>query len=268
MAVAATWWRHLREMPRGRLAYEIALVAALPALTAWLSARPGTLPLPTVAALAVANAVLIALRRRFPAVVLLVAVVLGGVSGQLDLIMLFGLAYSTGFRILAPWRLTAVLAGVLATQIGSAWIKDSTIGVPQLLLSTGYFIVMIVFPAILARLSAQRRRILGLMHERTLYLTRQQRIVADQARIREAGRIAREMHDSLGHRLTLISLYTGALRSAPERAAETVELLHATSVAAMDELRNIVTVHRPGAAPRPTWRVSSPTPDRPERMSN
>jgi signal transduction histidine kinase len=244
MAVAAAWWRHLREMPRGRLAYEIALAVAVPALTAWLSTRPGTLPVPAVAALAVADAVLIALRRRFPAVVLLVAVVLGGVPGQVDLIMLFGLAYATGFRVPGPWRLTAVLAGVLTAQIGSGWIKDGALGIPQLLLSIGYFIVMIVFPAILARLSAQRRRILGLMHERTLFLTRQQRIVADQARVREANRIAREMHDSLGHRLTLISLYTGALRSSPERAGDTVELLHATSVAAMDELRTIVTVLR------------------------
>jgi hypothetical protein len=112
------------------------------------------------------------------------------------------------------------------------------------LVSAGSFLLVVLVPAILARLSAQRRRILDLMHERTLYLTRQQRIVAEQARVREAHRIAREMHDSLGHRLTLISLYTGALRSSPERAGETAELLHATSVAAMDELRTIVTVLR------------------------
>jgi signal transduction histidine kinase len=244
MTLAAAWWRHLRGMPRGRLAYEVGLAVALPALTAGLSSGLGTLPFGLVAALTAADVSLVALRHRFPAVVLLVAVVLGAASGQIDQIMIFGLAYAAGFRIVAPWRLAAVLAGVLAAQIGGGWVKDGAIGAPQLLVSTGSVLVVIVFPAILARLSAQRRRILSLMHERTLYLTRQQQIVAEQARVREAGRIAREMHDSLGHRLTLISLYTGALRTSPEGAGDTVELLHATSVSAMDELRTIVTVLR------------------------
>jgi signal transduction histidine kinase len=242
MGGVAAWWRTLRGVPPGRLAYEIALAAALPTLTTWLSARVATTPLVLTVALAAADAVLVLLRRRFPATVLLVAVVLGSVSGQNDLVLLVALAYSTGFRTTGPWRLASTLAATLAVQLGGTWIKNGTIGTPQLLLSTGSFLLMIVFPAVVARLSAQRRRILSLMHERTLYLTRQQQIVADQARIREANRIAREMHDLLGHRLTLISLYTGALRSAPEHARETVELLHATSVSAMDELRNIVTV--------------------------
>ncbi|MFI6070370.1 sensor histidine kinase [Actinoplanes sp. NPDC051343] len=244
MARAAAWWGHLRGVPPGRLAYEIALAAALPALTAWLSARPGSLPLWLVVALAAADAVLVALRRRFPATVLLVAVVLGSAFGQVDQVLLFGLAYSTGFRIRGPWHLTAALAAALVAQTAGNWFKDGVIGSALLLVGAGLFILVIVFPAILARLSAQRRRILSLMHERTVYLTRQQQIVAEQARVREANRIAREMHDSLGHRLTLISLYTGALRSSPGSADETVELLHATSVSAMDELRTIVTVLR------------------------
>jgi len=67
--------------------------------------------------------------------------------------------------------------------------------------------------------------------------------VARQARERERTRIARDLHDSLGHQLTLISLYTGTLATADEAQRETtVGLLRTTSAAAMGELRQILGV--------------------------
>jgi DNA-binding CsgD family transcriptional regulator len=56
-----------------------------------------------------------------------------------------------------------------------------------------------------------------------------------------APRIARDLHDSLGHQLTLTSLYAGTLGSADEQQREaTVGLLRTTSAAAMGELRQIL----------------------------
>jgi signal transduction histidine kinase len=228
-------------MRPGLLAYEAGLAAALSAAGAALSVFAGT-PGWLVAVLAVTDLALVALRRRFPASVLIVASALNAVPGRGGVPLEFGLAFAAGYRIRGPWRLTATLGAALVLQVGAAALKNHTIGPLTLLFSIGIFLVVTVFPATLAQLSAQRRRIVTLMHERTLYLSEQQQIIAERARTREANRIAREMHDSLGHRLTLISLYAGALRSAP--SADTVKLLHATSVSAMDELRQILAVLR------------------------
>ncbi|GLY97530.1 histidine kinase [Actinoplanes sp. NBRC 103695] len=238
---------------RGRLAYEVGLAVALSGVTAGLTLAVGDPPPVAVAGLAVLDLALVGLRHRFPATVLIVASVAGTLLGGIDFLLLFGLAFAAGYRISGVWRLTGALAAALAGQVGAGWVKAGMINLPLVLLAAGMFVAVILFPATLARMSAQRRRILTLMHERTLQLSEQQRIVAEQARVREANRIAREMHDSLGHRLTLISLYAGALRSAPEKAEETVRLLHAASTAAMDELGHIVTILReeaPGDEPR------------------
>ncbi|MFC8824554.1 sensor histidine kinase [Streptomyces sp. NPDC057137] len=51
--------------------------------------------------------------------------------------------------------------------------------------------------------------------QRAQLLERQQRLVAEQARLRERTRIAADMHDSLGHELSLIALRAGALELSP-----------------------------------------------------
>lgn len=51
--------------------------------------------------------------------------------------------------------------------------------------------------------------------QRARLLERQQRLVAEQARLRERTRIAVDMHDSLGHELSLIALRAGALELSP-----------------------------------------------------
>lgn len=47
-------------------------------------------------------------------------------------------------------------------------------------------------------------------------LEREQRTAEDRARLRERARIAQDMHDSLGHELSLIALRAGALQLAPD----------------------------------------------------
>lgn len=74
---------------------------------------------------------------------------------------------------------------------------------------------------------------------------REQRLTADQARMRERSRIARDMHDSLGHELTLIALRAGALevaRDLDEHHREKVVELRETAVSATRNLREIIGV--------------------------
>lgn len=88
---------------------------------------------------------------------------------------------------------------------------------------------------------------------------REQDARADQARLAERTRIAREMHDTLAHRLSLISMHAGALEYRtdldPETIRSTAGMLRDTAHKAARELRTVLSVLRdedPDASPQPT----------------
>ncbi|WAP52351.1 histidine kinase [Arthrobacter sp. ATA002] len=81
---------------------------------------------------------------------------------------------------------------------------------------------------------------------------REQDARADQARLAERTRIAREMHDTLAHRLSLISMHAGALEYRtgldPETVRSTAGILRESASKAASELRTVLTVLREEAA--------------------
>jgi signal transduction histidine kinase len=85
---------------------------------------------------------------------------------------------------------------------------------------------------------------------------RDRRVV--EARAAERARIAREMHDVLAHRLTLVATYAGALEYRPDAPAD--QLAKAAGVVrsgvhqALEELRDVIGVLRTGddEGPRPS----------------
>jgi signal transduction histidine kinase len=70
----------------------------------------------------------------------------------------------------------------------------------------------------------------------------------DEARAAERRRIAREMHDVLAHRLSLLSVHAGALEFRPdapaEEVAEAARVIRKSARAALDELRGVIGVLR------------------------
>jgi signal transduction histidine kinase len=70
----------------------------------------------------------------------------------------------------------------------------------------------------------------------------------DEARTAERRRIAREMHDVLAHRLSLLSVHAGALEFHPDAPAEEVAaaagVIRQSARAALDELRGVIGVLR------------------------
>jgi signal transduction histidine kinase len=103
----------------------------------------------------------------------------------------------------------------------------------------------------------QRELVLSL-RERATRLEAEQRLRVEQAREAERLRIAREMHDVLAHRVSLLSLHAGALEFHPdasaEEVAETAAVIRASAHAALEELRDVIGVLRegtPGSAPEP-----------------
>ncbi|MEU6679012.1 histidine kinase [Streptomyces sp. NPDC046925] len=82
-------------------------------------------------------------------------------------------------------------------------------------------------------------------------LEEQQHIAAEQIRLRERTHIAADMHDSLGHVLSLSALRAGALELSPTLTAQDrddVAELRASIVDAVDQLRETITILRDAPA--------------------
>ena len=117
-------------------------------------------------------------------------------------------------------------------------------------------IVKVGFPAFLFTVIAfgwglyarARRELVASLRERAERLAADQERSAEQAREAERRRIAREMHDVLAHRLSLLSVHAGALEfrpgAPPEEITRAAAVIRASAVAALRELRQVITVLR------------------------
>ncbi len=109
-----------------------------------------------------------------------------------------------------------------------------------------------------------RRQLLASLRERVAHAEATQKLLAEQARQAERTRIAQEMHDVLGHRVSLMALHAGALEIRPDlppaEVRETAGLIRSTARQALEELRGVIGVLRDGdaeeapRAPQPSLR--------------
>jgi signal transduction histidine kinase len=102
-----------------------------------------------------------------------------------------------------------------------------------------------------------RRQLIASLHERVQHAEATQKLLAEQARHAERARIATEMHDVLGHRVSLMALQAGALEIRPDLPPDEVRatagLIRSTARQALAELRDVIGVLHEGdgrAAPR------------------
>lgn len=98
-----------------------------------------------------------------------------------------------------------------------------------------------------AQARTQAQLVAGLRDRAVRAETEQARRV-DEARGAERARIAREMHDVLAHRLSLVATHAGALEyrpdAPPERLAQAAGVVRVGVRQALDELREVVTLLR------------------------
>ena len=108
-----------------------------------------------------------------------------------------------------------------------------------------------------------RRQLLLTLRERALRAEADQRLHEDRARMAERTRIAREMHDVLAHRISLLALHAGALEVRPDlppaKVRETAELLRSTARQALEELRGVIGLLREDPGQEPTPPAPQPT---------
>lgn len=112
------------------------------------------------------------------------------------------------------------------------------------------------FPAFLVTIIAfgwglylrARRELVASLRERASRLEADQQRAAEQAREAERRRIAREMHDVLAHRLSLLSVHAGALEyhpaATPGELARAAAVIRSSAAAALDDLRQVITLLR------------------------
>ena len=96
-----------------------------------------------------------------------------------------------------------------------------------------------------------RRQLVLSLRERAERAEAEQQLRVEQARQQERARIAREMHDVLAHRISLLSLHAGALEfrpdAPPEEVARAAGVIRASAHEALEDLRTVIGVLREGA---------------------
>ncbi|MFF3526932.1 sensor histidine kinase [Streptomyces rubiginosohelvolus] len=137
------------------------------------------------------------------------------------------------------------LAGALAAG------AVAVVFVPSLLTLATQFVAVIVLavlvPWFVGRFSRQYRELVRAGWERAEQMERERQLVAEQARLLERARIAQDMHDVLGHDLSLIALSAGALKLAPgldEQHRRAAQDIRGRAAAAVERLGEVVGVLR------------------------
>lgn len=91
-----------------------------------------------------------------------------------------------------------------------------------------------------------RRQLVASLQAQAQSTRREQEALGESARSAERARIAREMHDALGHRLSLIAMHAGALESRSDLSAEDTQMaagvVRQSAHHAMSELRQVLGV--------------------------
>ena len=196
-------------------------------------------------------------RRRWPFGVALLCVLLGAFSTFGTVAGLFALSSLAVYRHIRPALLIAALF-VPSAVVCSIWLGRTntwTVIVPTAALAAAAIAWGMYVRA--------RRQLLSTLRDRARRAEAEQLVRAERARLAERTRIAREMHDVLAHRLSLVALHAGALEVAldlpPEQVRESAALLRLTAHQALEELRDVIGVLRdePGqdaasTVPQPT----------------
>lgn len=207
--------------------------------------------------LGLAACLLLWLRRRRP---MLVAAVIIPMSAYGDLadgalvVALFTVAIHCRARITALVAIADLL--VLGCYIAVRW----SLGPPEADITPwlGYTLVLHAASIGWGLFIRKRRQLVLSLEERAERAERVARLQAAQAQHLAREEIAREMHDVLGHRLSLLSVHAGALayrdRAADPETAESVRVIRDSAHQALQDLREVIGVLRSplGELPQPT----------------
>ncbi|WP_410585029.1 sensor histidine kinase [Amycolatopsis sp. lyj-108] len=204
---------------------------------------------PVLTAVVACAVVLTPARRRFTMSALLAATVLFGLFPATG-VALAVIAYTAGTRG-RRWPLFGVAAllpaaVVLLTQPAFRWQYVLVV----IAVST---VSCLVLPALAGAMQAQQARLVVALRDRAESLAEARQVTRERARLEERSRLAEEMHDQLGHRLSLITMFSGALEVAADgkdpELRQAATHVRSTAKLALEELRQSLGILRPGGEP-------------------
>jgi signal transduction histidine kinase len=184
-------------------------------------------------------------RRRWPFPVAMLAAVASFASASAagaGTMAYVSLATRRRWAEMIPVAVVAVLGGLVfyATQPdnpGESWYSTLITGV-----------VFAVIIAAIGMYIGARRDLLASLKERAERAEREQELQVARGQAEERTRIAREMHDVLAHRMSLVAMHAGALayreNLTPQETREAAEIIQANSHRALTDLREILGVLR------------------------
>ena len=183
-------------------------------------------------------------RRSAPVVPFVVGAVLGALVPALTIGMLLT-AYAVGrYEGRWPVRIAAAVVGAVAlVQPWAIGTEDEAVG------ALGAVAIALVLPAALGIWQRTRAALLAALTERAARAEAERELLAREAVLGERTRIAREMHDVVGHRVSLMVLQAGAIEVAAADAPRVEQLagqVQAAGRQALEELRQMVGVLRAG----------------------
>ena len=144
------------------------------------------------------------------------------------------------------WQLACLVAGVQIVLLPVARAIQPQGTSPAVYYLTGTFGSAVVVAWGMFRRSRRQTQ-----RERERRTLAEEQLHIEQIRYAERTRIAREMHDVLAHRISLLSLHAGVLEFRPDAPAEEVAraaaVIRACAHQALEDLRTVIGVLRDGA---------------------
>jgi signal transduction histidine kinase len=189
-------------------------------------------------------------RRRWPlglGLASLPVLVVSSSAGPAGVVILYTVA---AYR---RWQLAVLVA---AAQVALLPLERAVH--PQGNSLTVYYLTGIFGSAVVVAWGMFRRSRRQAQRERARRAEAEEQLRTEQIRYAERTRIAREMHDVLAHRISLLSLHAGVLEfrpdAPPEEVARAAGVIRASAHQALDDLRAVIGVLRDqtdGRGPQP-----------------
>lgn len=209
-----------------------ALAVAIPAAMVLLADQiPYTWSIPT----ALAACALLPLRRRRPLVSLLFCLpaLLGGLGWPPTVVALYRIGRTSSLRVIAlSVTLTTVLPATLV-------VATQTLTLGAVLLTYSFTLFMSGAPAALGALITTRQDLTTSLEATKSARAAELEAREQSARASERARIAREIHDAVGHHATLIAVESAALAATTtdEATRETANRLRSLAKESLSEMR-------------------------------
>jgi signal transduction histidine kinase len=191
-------------------------------------------------ALGVASLAAMQCRRRWPLAVTVLTVAATAVSVSAIgpwIVCQVSLSARRRWREILPTAALSVLAGQASLAVQPNRTMSWYVNLLFCVLAAGVVVAIGMY-------LGARRDLIASLHDRAERAEREQALQVSTARAGERTRIAREMHDVLAHRMSLVAVHAGALAYRTDLSAaetrETAAIIQANSQRALADLRDIL----------------------------